>query len=196
MKLQPRDKRALLILGAAVPAMLLLRLALGTGGSRAVVGAPDSVPLAEKRLERVRRLAASVPGKQEVLKRAAAELAEREKTIIQAETAAQAQAQLLEILRRIGKSMTPPIEFGTVEVSGQIAQFGDEYGEVRIAVPFTCRIEDLVNFLAELTRQPEMLATTDLRVAAGDARQKTINVRLTASAVVPRRLVPQRRNQF
>ena len=44
------------------------------------------------------------PAKQEVLQRVSADLAEREKGLIQADTAAQAQAQLLQILRKIAKS--------------------------------------------------------------------------------------------
>jgi hypothetical protein len=122
-----------------------------------------------------------------------ADLAVREKGILQAQTAAQAQAQLLDIVRRTGKSENPPIEFGTVELGQDVTRLGDNYGEVQITVPFICRIEDLVNFLADLTKQQEAIATSEIRMAAQDQKQKTVTVRLTVSGIVPRRLVPEKK---
>ena len=113
--------------------------------------------------------------------------------MIQADTAAQAQANLLDLVRRVARAETPPLEFGTVELRQEIEPLGADYGEVRISVPLTCKIEELVNFLADLTKQPEAIATTELRVAAADTKQKTISVRLTVSGVVPRRLVPEKK---
>jgi len=48
----------------------------------------------------------------------------------------------------------------------------------------------LVNVLAAIPAQPELIATDDLRVMSSNAKEKTIGVRLTLSGVVPRRLVP------
>jgi hypothetical protein len=196
MKLTQRDRRALMVLGIAVPVVFLLRLVLSPGQASPTAGPADAIPVAERRLERVRRLAAAVPGKDEVLKQVQAELAGREKGVIAADTAAQAQARLLEVVRRVGKGQNPPLDFGSVEFSQPVSRLGGPYGEVFVTVPFTCRIEDLVNFLAELTRQPEAIATTELRVSAADARQKTVNVRLMVSGIVPSRLVPEKRGIF
>ncbi len=193
MTLGSRDKRALAGLAAAVAGVAIFLVASGGGRQSAVVGASDNIPGAERRLARARLLAASVPGKEGVLKQVAAELAAREKGVIQAQTAAQAQAPLLDIVRRTGKAQAPPIEFGTVELAQEITRLGEDYGEVQVSVPFTCRIEDLVNFLADLTKQPEAIATSEIRIAAQNAKQKTISVRLTVSGVVPRRLVPDRK---
>ncbi len=195
MKLTKRDLRAVAALAAAalIAAIMLL---LPGGGQTTVVGATDSIPLAERRLARARQLASTVPGKEEVLKQLSAELAEREKGVIQAATAAQAQAQLLEIVRRVARSQTSPIELGSVELAQQVAKLGEDYGEVAITVPFTAKVEDLVNFMADLTRQPEAVATTTVSVVAGDARQKTVAVRLTIAGVVPRRLVPEKKGIF
>jgi hypothetical protein len=193
MTLTQRDKRALAGLGIAVAGVAVFMLASGGSGQPAVVGATDNISNAERRLAHARQLAASVPGKQELLKQVTAELAAREKGVIQAQTAAQAQAQLLDIVRRVGKAQSPPVEFGTVELAQDVTRLGEDYGEVQVTVPFTCRIEDFVNFLADLTKQPEAISTSEIRITAQDAKEKTIGVRLTVSGVVPRRLVPEKK---
>jgi len=192
MTLRARDKRALAVLAAAAVVWLVLNFALPSQGQPKAVGTTEPIPAAEKRLARLRQLAAGVSGKQEVLKQVSAELAQREQGVLQAETAAQAQAQLLEVVRRSAKAQTPPIEIKTVEL-GQVSRLSDDYGEVQVSVSFDCRIEDLLNLVADLTRQPELLATKDLRVSAGNVKEKTMGVRLTVSGVVPRRLVPEKK---
>jgi hypothetical protein len=196
MSLGRRDKRALAALAAACLAALLVYALTGSSGTSPVVGAADSIPGAERRLARARRLAAGVPGQEQVLKQVSAELAEREKGVIQADTAAQAQAQLLNIVKRVAASQTPPLEFGTVELGQQVARLGEEYGEVQISMPFGCHLDELLNFLADLASQPEALATTELRITAGDAKQKTVTVRLTVAGIVPQRLAPRRKAAF
>jgi hypothetical protein len=196
VKIEQRDKRALVVLAAVSAALLLYFAFSGQSGQPQVVGAADSIPSAERRLARARRLAAGVSGRQEVLKQVSSELAEREKGVIQADTAAQAQAQLLNVVKRVAKAQNPPLEFGTMELGQQVARLGEDYGEVQVSVPFNCHIDELLNFLADLTRQPEALATNEMRVSAGDAKQKTIQVRLTIAGVVPKRLVPQKKAVF
>lgn len=192
MKLQPRDKRALVLLAVAV-AVLLLYLALSQDDSVVVAAPADTIPAAQNRLARVRRRASQAPGLEQTLRKVSADLAAREKGLIQADTAAQAQAQLIDVVKRVARAQQPPIDIGGVDLSRQVGQLGDDYGEVQVSFPLACRIEDLVNFLSDLTRQPEALATTDVRVSAADAKQKTVAVRLTVAAAVPRRLVPQKK---
>jgi hypothetical protein len=191
MTLQQKDKRALAVLGLAAVGVLVFRLVSGGSAAPAVVGASDSISAAERRLTRVRQLAAALEGKQQLLRQVSAELAQREKGVIQADTAAQAQAQLLNIARHVAQAQQPPIEFGNVELQ-QPAKLRD-YGEVRVAVPFTCPIENLVNFLAELTRQPEAIAATELRISARDEKLKTVTARVVISGVIPLRLVPEKK---
>jgi hypothetical protein len=137
-------------------------------------------------------LSAGLAAQQKLTAEIARELAAREQGLIQADTPAQAQAQLLQIFRRVASRQAPPIEIKTVEM-GQIRPLGADYGELTVPVTFDCRIEQLLNLLADLTAQPEIVATSDLRITAGDARQKTLNVRLTVSGVAPRRLVPEKK---
>ncbi len=196
MKLQARDKRAVLLLGGAAGVWFLIWMLLpGRSQSPSAAAPALPVPQAEQRLARLRQLAAGVPGKEELLKQVTAELAERDKGVIQAETGAQTVAQLLEVIRRAAKAQTPPLDLRTAEL-GQITRLGEDYGEIQVTVTFESRIEELLNLLADLTRQPEIVATRELRVATANAKEKTLGVRLTVAGVVPRRLVPEKRGVF
>ena len=192
MTLTPRDRRALALLVPVLIAGLAYRFWPESGRSSVVV-APggDSVTLAEARLARLRATAATVPVKSEILKKASADLVAREKGILQAETGAQAQAQLLQILRRLGAAETPAVEIRSTELAA-IRPLGDDYGEAGVAVQIECRMDQLVNLLAALPAQPEILSTSELRVTSANAKDKTVGVRLAISAVVPRALVPDK----
>ena len=181
------DRRTLLILAAGVVLILVLRFAVLTDKQPEVVAAADSVPLAEKRLAKLRETVATVPGKEKIAKQVAAELSSREKGMILADTAAQAQAQLLEIIRRVGKDEGIDVR-GAEEM--KIRPLADDYGEAVVAVSFTCRIEQFVNFMTDLANRPELVATSDIRVALSNPKEKTISVRLGLSGVVQRKLVP------
>lgn len=189
MKLTNKDRRALVALGIAVIVWIALRMFLPDGSPKLAVAA-DPIPTAEKRLARLRQLAATVPGREQALNAVKAELAEREKGLIQAETAPQAQAQLMEIMRRVGKAQTPPVDVRPGEL-GRITPLGDDYGEVQVNCTLEGRIEELLNYLADLTRQPEILSTRDIRISP--TKNKAVSVRLTVSGVVPRRLVPEKK---
>src|SRR5258708_36877214 len=124
MTLQPRDRRALAWL--AVSAILSAIVYFWPSGSAApaVVSSPDSVAAAERRLARLRDIAAAVPQKEAVLKTVSAELAKREAGLIQADTGPQARDHLLEVLRRLCAS--EGIEVRATEL-GAIAPLTDAY---------------------------------------------------------------------
>jgi hypothetical protein len=189
--LTQRDRRALVLLGSALALIVVLRVAVYNDKPAAqVIAASDSAPLAEKRLDRLRQIAATIPGKQAVLKQVSAEAALREKGIIQAPTAQQAQAHLLETLRRVGKTEAIDVRGGEFP---PLQPLGQDYGEAAVTINFDCRIEQLVNFLAALTAETELLSTKNIRVIAGNAKEKKVGVRLTLAGVVPRKLVPEKR---
>jgi Type II secretion system (T2SS), protein M subtype b len=184
------DRRTLLVLAAGVSLVLVLRFVVMADKRPEVVAAADSVPLAVQRLAKLRETVATVPGKDKLSKQAAAELATREKGMILADTAAQAQAQLLEIIRRTGKDEGIDVR-GAEEM--KVRPLADDYGEVVVAVSFTCRIEQFINFMTDLADRPELLATSDIRVAASNPKEKTVLVRLGLSGVVPRKLAPAKK---
>jgi len=186
------DRRTVLILVAGIVSVLVLRFVVMADKkpAAAVATEQDSVPLAMKRLAALRDAIATAPGKEKVAKQVAAQLAAREKGMILADTAAQAQAQLLEIIRRAGKDEGIDVR-GAEEM--KVRPLADDYGEVVVAVSFTCRIEQFVNFMTDLANRPELIATSDIRVATSNPKEKTVLVRLGLSAVVPRKLVPAKK---
>ena len=192
MNLRPRDRRALAWLAvSALLALIVYFWPVNDSAAVVMVPAGDAVTLAETRLARLRESAATVPAKENVFKKVSADLAVREKGIIQADTAAQAQAQLIQIVRRLGAAENPAVEIRSTELN-PIRPLGDSYGEASVAVQIECRIDQLVNVLASLETQPELVSTSDLRVLSSNAKEKTVAVRMTISGVVPRRLVPEK----
>jgi hypothetical protein len=188
--LQDRDRRALAILAVAG----LLSAAIyfwPTGPSVEVVSADATSPAAaEARLRKLREVIATIPGKRLFAEGIHAQLVEREKGIIVADTAAQAQAQLMQLVTRVARAEQIDI---TQRDLGPIQQFGKDYGQLQVTVSFGCQIEQLVNLLANLASQPELIATHELQVRAGDLQKKTVAVRLTVSGIAPRKLVPERK---
>jgi len=190
-RLEPREKKAVIALGAtlALSAVVLAYEFWPAGTAAVAAAAPQSVAQMEQRLARVRETAATVPGKQEILKKVAGDLAIRENGMIRAETAPQAQAQVVSILRDLAASES--LQLRNYEL-GAIAPFGDDYGAVNVSIQVECRIEQLLNFLAALAARPELIATRDLRVLAADPKQKTLNVRITVAGIVPKSLAPKK----
>ena len=192
MTLTDRDKKALVALGVAVVVMVALKLWLDRSPRAEAARPVMSIPLVEKRLARLRQLAAMAPAREQALKQATAELAAREKGILKAATAAQAQEHLLQIVRRVAKSQSPPVEIKSSEL-GSARAISADYGETAVSINFECRIEQLVSLLADFTAQPEILSSSELRVSTGDQKQKTVMVRMTVAGLVPRALVPERK---
>ena len=192
MKLGKRDRRALALLGAAALIIAVLELVVAERPAGPSASTTDSVESAQKRLARLRQVASTLPARETELKIASEDLAKREKRIIQADTLPQAQAQLFQVARRLSAAQSPPIEIRGVEM-GQARPLVDDFGEIFVPISFECRIEQLVNLLADATAQPELLAVSGLRINSGNPKEKTINVRLTLAGVVPRRLVPEKK---
>jgi len=192
VNLNERDKRALMLLAAGLAVFFVVYLATGSSDSTRVVQPVESVERVQKQLETLRKTAATLPARQEIHKKVAAELAEREKGLIQADTANQAQARVVQILREVAKNQSPPLDIRQTEL-GQARSFGDAYGQVPVSITLDCRTDQLVNFMAYLSAQPELIATEEIRFAAGNPKNKSIPVRLTVTGIVPRRLVPERK---
>lgn len=191
-QLSDRDRRALSILAVALLVAGLAYYWPEMTVPSAEGNPAEEIDMVQQRRLRLQQIAATLPGKRELLAKVEADSKLREQGLIVADTAAQAQAQLLQVIRQVGRQQNPPLDVRGAEV-GRVAPLGDAYGEVATAVQLECRIEDLVNFLTDLTRQKEILATNDLRISATQSKQKTISVRLGVSGVIPKRLVPDKK---
>ncbi|HEU0120046.1 MAG TPA: type II secretion system protein GspM [Bryobacteraceae bacterium] len=192
MNISERDQRALQFLGAALLLAAVVYFWPESSTAATAAAGPNTTELLEKRLTKARQLLLQVPDKQALYKQVQSDLSLREKGMLPGDTAAQAQAQLFQILRRVGRAQGPPIEMRANEI-GQARTFGEDYGEVAVSVSFECGIEQLVNLLADLGAQPELLATNEIRIGQAQGAQKVIPVRLSVSGIVPRKLVPDKK---
>jgi len=193
VNLTDRDKRALILLAVAAVVFGAVMFATRSSDSSVKIVEPiQSVAHAEKQLDILRRTAATLPARQEVHKQVLNELADREKGLIQADTAAQAQARLVQILREVARNQNPPLDIRQTEL-GQPRPFGQFYGEVPVSITMDCRTDQLVNFMAFLSAQPELIATEEIRFASGNPKTKVVPVRLTVTGIVARKLVPEKK---
>ena len=77
-------------------------------------------------------------------------------------------------------------DFGAPKVFG-------EYGLVYSTVTFECHIEQLVNFLADLSQAPELIVPSEERILSANQKEKTMIVRMVLAGVVAKRLVPEKK---
>jgi hypothetical protein len=190
MNLGTLDKKTAILGAVGVGVILLLRFVVLADRSPEVVAASESVPMAEKRLERLRQIAATVPGKEVLMKEASGELEAHEKGMLKAETSTQAQAQLQDMLHRLG-------QLNGIDIRGvedqRMRVLGSDYGEAIVTVRFNCLIEQLVNLLAAVASQPELVATDQIQITGGPDKAKTIQVRLTLAGVVAKKLAQEKK---
>jgi hypothetical protein len=192
-QLPERHRRAIVLLAVGLVVTAVLYFVFPNNSGTANVVAPavnqDNAGLAQQRLARLRQVAATVPAREAVLKQTSADLADRERGIIHADTAPQAEAALLEIARRLGKDEQIDLRGGDF---GAPKAFGD-YGLVYATVTFECHVEQLVNFLADLSREPELVTPSEERITSGSPKEKTIGVRMLLAGVVGKKLVPEKK---
>ena len=190
MTLSTRDRRALMILVPAVAAIGIYYLASGVASPPAAQVVPVNSTQLRQRLTLLRQTAAVLPAREALLKQAAADLADRERGIIQAGTAAEAQSELLQTAVRLGKNNGLEVrssDFGAPKT------FGD-YGIVYATVAFDCHVEQLLNFLADLTHEPELIVPSEERIAvSGNPKDKAMTVRMVLAGVVAKKLIPEKK---
>ncbi|MDP9054423.1 MAG: hypothetical protein M3N93_09010 [Acidobacteriota bacterium] len=193
MNVSDRDRRALLLLAAGLAVAAALYYLFPAKSGIATVAAPavsgNDIDLAQQRLVRLRQIAATVPSREATLKQLEADLKVRDLGMIQADTAPQAQAALLEIARRIGKSEQIDVRGGEF---GAPKAFGD-YGLVYATVSFECHVEQVVNFLADLSREAEIIVPSEERMTSGNPKEKTMAVRMVLAGLVAKKLVPEKK---
>ena len=184
------DRKTAILWIFAVAVILIFRFGVLPGRTPGLVAPSESAPLSENRLAKLRQIAATVPGKEALMKQASGELESREKGMLRAETSAQAQAQLQELLHKVGAA-------NGIDIRGiedmRVKLLGADYGEASVTVRFTCMIEQLVNLMAALATQPELVSTNQIQITGNADKNKTIQVRLTLSGVVSRKLAQEKK---
>jgi len=192
MTLQDRDKRAIKICAiVAVPGLIWLLWPSSTEEVKPVAQAIANSPAGlEQQLQKLRTKEAQIPSKQGLLKQLEAQAGAREQGLIVADTLPQAQAILAQLVRQTARQ--EGFDLRGVVIS-QPAIYDGEYGQIAVQISAECRIEQVVNFLADLTKRQELVATEDLRINLYNAKEKTLQFYVTLSGLVPKRLVPEKR---
>jgi hypothetical protein len=186
------DRKNAILLAGGVAAVLLLKFVVMADPSSAVsaVTSTETAPLALKRLNKVREIAATVPAREALVKQASGELEARERGMLKVDTGSQAQALLQEKLHRLG-------EQNGIDIRGmedqRVRLLGNDYGEAIVYVRFTCRIEQLVNLLAALANEPELLATDQIQITGGPNKEKTLQVRMGLAGVVSKKIAQEKK---
>ncbi|MCX7602638.1 MAG: GspMb/PilO family protein [Bryobacteraceae bacterium] len=189
--LTSRDRRALALLAVCTVVFSAVYF-WPEDGAASVVGPAVTIGQLEQRIMKLRRMAAAAPGREEALKKVQEELGRREQGMLRAETVAQAQAQMLEMVRRVARSQPETFTLRGTEF-GQPRRLGDDYGEVVMTVIVECPIEQLVTFLVDVSNQPELIAVSEVQLSQAAGNNKIIPSRLTFTAVVPRSLAPEKK---
>jgi hypothetical protein len=190
MTLAPRERYALMILAVAAGIWALLQFViLPDGNAPATQVVSLSSAQLRQRVALLRQTAAALPVREALIKQTDADLADREHGIIQAATAAEAQAQLVLTAQRIGKT-------NDLDVRGSDSStpraFG-EYGLVYATITFDCHIEQLLNFLADLTREQELIVPSEERITSANPKDKSMSVRMVLAGVVAKKLIPEKK---
>jgi len=184
------DRKTAIRLGAGVAAILLLRFVVFSDKSPTVVAATENIPAAEARLRRMREIAATIPALEQRAKVAGADLDTREKGLLKADTAAQAHAQVQDLLHRVGLA-------NGIDIRGfedqRIRPLGKDYGEASVSVRFTCAIYQLVNLLAALDAEEQMFSTSEIQITGTTDPKKMIQVRLTVAGAVTKKVATEKR---
>jgi len=180
-----RDRRALLLLGAALVVFLVLQFGVLP---RSGAGPASSTPVGvlEKRLARLQQVERQKPRAAAAAEAASRDLAEVEKGLLKAATPAQASAEMQQLLRDLlrGQGMNmQSSEFGAIRPAGE------DYAQVPLTVNFNCGIEQWINFMAALRNAPQVLSTVEVRLANADTRNKTVQVRMIVAGYIPASLV-------
>ncbi len=181
------DKRTGFGLIAGVAVILILRfVVIGGDSSSSAVAPSETVAQAEQRLHHVRQVTATVPGKEMLRKQAAATVDGLEKGIFRADTEPQARAQILEMVNDVAKANG--VQTRGLEESHS-KPLSNDYGEVTVTTSFACDVVQLVNLLAGLAAQDQILATNNIHITGGADKKKMLQVRLSVSGLVPRKLI-------
>jgi Tfp pilus assembly protein PilO len=182
MQVSDKDRRALLILGAAFVLFLLFQTDLIFPAPDASASASQSIEAEENQL-----LLAQTQVRQEPLlsseNQAVRALEESlEARLLKSETAALAQAEMRErvgeLLQGAGISMRAS-RFAPVEAEG------DDFAQVPLVIDFDCDITRFVNLLADVANAPELLSTREIKVSSSKQKTKSVRVELTVSGYLP-----------
>ena len=193
MNISDRDRRAIKFLLISVVPSLIWWLwpssdeAVKPAVAAVVNNSPAGLDL---QLQKLRQKETQVPAKLALVKDLQSQLDIREKGLIVADTLAQSQALLGGALRATARQEGFELR-GLNMVTPSI--YGGEYGQIGIQIGAEAQIEQVLNFLADLTHRPEILATDEIRISLANPKTKVLQFSVVVTGLVPKKLVPEKR---
>ena len=186
--MNPRDKRALLLLGVAMAIFAVLQLDVFAPSPGSPGPSGDAIGALEQRLELARERAARKPLTQAELDAARRALDAMEQRLLSSENPALAQAEMRSL---VGDLLTAEgVALGASQF-GQVTAEQEAYAMVPLSVDFTCSIEQLVNLTATIANAPKLLTTRLIRVRPEKPDVKSIQVRMTVAGYLPLDRAPE-----
>jgi hypothetical protein len=186
-ELQPREKRALVLLAGALALAALLQLDFLAPAS-APETAAGSVDAAEQRLLLAQAKARQLPLAEAELDAVKRQLDAAEQGLLKSESAALAQAEMRQVVGDLLASENITMDssqFGSVQLEGE------DYAQVPVTVDFQCGIEQFVNLMAGVANAPALLSTRRVRMTMANPSTKSVKVQLTVSGYLPVSRTPE-----
>ena len=178
-----RDRKALILLGAAVALFLVLQLdILAPSSATATTSSDAALDVLEQRLQLAQVQARQRPLTEAELSAAERRLQKLESRLLESEDSALAQAEMRSLVGDLLKAEGIPLDssrFGTVRLEQ------DHYTQVPLVVEFTCGIEQMVNLMATMANSARLLTTREIRVQPQQREVKSIHVRMTVVGYLP-----------
>ena len=184
-----RDKRALIILGVTLVLFMLLQgdLFFPTGFSSESVNS-ESLEVIERQFRLTRARAGRIPLVQAQAKTVQENLERMEKGLLASQNIALAQAEMRQILERSLQAEDIVMENARF-VSAE--RKNDHYAAIPITVNFSCRIEQLVNWVAAVGNSSQLLSTIKIRIDSPNSDSKTVRVTATVAGFLPASRAPE-----
>jgi len=180
MSIAKRDRRALQAGGIALAVWVLLQLAVLPAWDQ---WQQDRAELAvrESALVKYRQAIAQMDAAKKSAEGLEARLRETQAGLLQSNSAALASAEIQEWIKRV--SSNHGIDLRSSEFLALRPQ-SNGYAELPIGVQFQCRLDQFVDFIAELRSGPKIVAIPRLQVQSSGGPEKMLTVSMTLAGVM------------
>ena len=181
MKLNSRDRRALLLLGFSAVLFLFLNYVAVPWGEK-FMSSGDDLKMAEKKLRREKEMLASGPLVDAQLKGLQARLDGEEQKLLTGSDTAQATAQLQQwIAQRASEQKVELLRSDFIEPK----PYADDYVRVPMRLEMTGQITQVVQFINALTHGDRTVSVDELNVNAGYVdKEKKVRCSMVVSALM------------
>ena len=167
-----KDKKALALAGIAVALYAALQFAVFPVWD-ALQERRDNLPIEERKLEKYRAVVKTVELRRAEAASVDAKLQEAEKGLLTGDTAALASAELQQLAKQLSAAESIDIRSNDFLPAKPA---GGEYVRVPLGLQFQCRLDQLINFLSDISASPKRLTVSRLFVQSGGTKDKQVSV--------------------